>query len=314
MAAKNVSVTKARLKFAFYLVCLIFLIVLIVREHSLFADSLRVIGRVSTWTVAAGFTALLVSVLASSGVYGALSPRRLRFWRTALVQGGGLGVNRLLPAGSGALGVSYLYLRANQVGKAAAAATVAANNLLGFIGHALLLVIALAVTPYVFRHFDGLSAGSFNRWLAFAGVAVVGLVVVLVFARGSKLFQPVRPIVSRPGRLVMALSCSMLITICYVTAVLLAAGAIGYHLSLAAGLIVLSFGVAAASAVPVPGGIGAAEAGIFAGLHAYGANTQDALAIALLYRVMTFWLPLIVGGLAFIVVDRRGYLSVASKK
>lgn len=302
-------------KLLFYVVCAALLTALIIRERQTFIDSLRAVGTVSPWWIAAGFTALLLSVLASSAVYGALSPRPLRFWRTALVQTGSLGVNRLLPAGSGALGVAYLYLRSNMVGKLQAGTVVTANNLLGFIGHATLLVAAVAVSPHVFDHFSGINISKLGVWLALAGVALILIVILIVLVRRTKMqvLNTIRPLFGRPNHLVLALVFSMLITLCYVTAVLLAAAALGYHLSLAAALVVLSFGVAAASAIPVPGGVGAAEAGIFAGMHAYGANAQNALAVALLYRVMTFWLPLLVGGLAFVVVDRRGYLRVDSK-
>jgi uncharacterized membrane protein YbhN (UPF0104 family) len=271
---------------------------------------------ISVWWTVAGFAALLLSVLASSGVYGALSPRPLRFWRTALVQAGGLGINRLLPAGSGALGVAYLYLRANKVSKLQAATVVAANNGLGFVGHVFLLGGALLVYPRALNHFQGVSLGNFGKRLAIAALVILLLALVVLLTRVKKytILKTIRPLFSRPVRLTSALVFSMLITLCYAGAVLFASTALGYHLTLAAALIVLSFGVVAASAIPVPGGVGAAEAGIFAGMHAYGATVQDALSIALLYRIMTFWLPLIVGGIAFIVVDRRGYLGVDSKQ
>jgi uncharacterized membrane protein YbhN (UPF0104 family) len=304
------------LKYAIYIACFVLFIVVIVREHGTFADALRTMRTVSVWWVIAGFGGLLLSVLGSSGVYGALSPQPLRFWRTAAVQTGGLGINRLLPAGTGALGVAYLYLRANMVGKLQAATVVATNNLFGFVGHAILLLMAIVANPQVFDHFQSIDLGKFGAWLALAGglAAIFAIAVVLIRSTKSSLPTTVRPLFKRPTRLLAALLFSMVITLCYAAAVIFAGAALGYHLSVAAALIVLSFGVAAASAVPIPGGIGAAEAGIFAGMHAYGATVQDALAVALLYRVMTFWLPLIVGGIFFVIVDRRGYIRVDSSQ
>jgi uncharacterized membrane protein YbhN (UPF0104 family) len=306
--------TSKWLKYGFYILCLVLFVAVVVREHQAFTAAIRVVQTVSIWWIVGGFVGLLLSVLASSGLYCLLSPNRLKFWRTAIVQFGGLGINRLLPAGSGALGVSYLYLRANKVSKLQAGTVVATNNLLGFVGHAVLLLTAIAVFPHVFEHFQGVSLGKFGVWLAVAGAlaAVLGVIIVLTKSSKSSVFTTIRPLFSRPSRLGGALLLSMVITLCYATAVILAGGAVGYHLTLAAALIVLSFGVAAASAIPVPGGVGAAEAGIFAGMHAYGATVQDALAVALLYRIMTFWLPLIVGGVAFVVIERRGYLRLKS--
>lgn len=296
----------------FYIVSLVALIALAVREQSTVIDSWRVIRTVPLWRIGAGFGLLLVSVLASSAIYSVLAPRSLRYWRTVAVQTGGLGLNRLLPAGSGALGVSYVYLRTYAVGRAAAGGIVAANNLFGFIGHALLMGIAVAAYPAAFRHFKGLSIGSFGMWLLLAAAVslLAGILVLAMRRTNLKLFAPLRPLLSKPKRLGLALLFSVVITLCYVAAVLLAAGAVGYQLSLPAGLIVLTFGVAAASAIPVPGGVGAAEAGIFTAMRAYGASSVDALSIALLYRVMTFWLPLLVGGIVFVIIDRKGYLEV----
>lgn len=306
-------VQRKQLQLAFYGVCALLLILLVFREWGAFKSSLNALGDVSVLWPISGFIVLLISVAISSALYGVLSPRRLRYRRTLLVQTGSLGVNRLLPAGSGALGVAYLYLRANKVSKTAAAAVVAGNNILGFIGHALLVGIMIIANPAVFGHFAGLNTATYRWWLGAAAILLVAFVIGGLLAARSKLpfARSLQPLLLRPSRFGSALGLSMLITACYAAAVMLAARALGYELSPAAGLIVLSFGVAAASAVPTPGGIGSAEAGIFAGLHAYGVETTDALTIALLYRVMTFWLPLIVGGIAFVVVDRLGFLRVS---
>lgn len=312
MARSQKSSKTAYLKPAFYLVCLGLLAVLVVREKQTFVDSLQIIRTVSPYWILTGFAMLLLSVLASSAVYRALSIRPLAYWQTVMVQTGSLGINRLLPAGSGALGVAYLFLRANRVGKVQAATIVTANNLLGFVGHALLLGGSIVLYPHVLDHFQDVNVHKLGIWIALAGfvVGAVILVVLLLRRRKLALFSSIRPLFQRPQRLSIALFFSILITLCYASAVLLSAAALGYHLSFAASLLVLSFSVAAASAIPIPGGVGAAEAGIFAGMHAYGASVPDALAIALLYRVMTFWLPLLVGGVVFIFVIRARLLSV----
>jgi uncharacterized membrane protein YbhN (UPF0104 family) len=304
----------SRLRLAFYVLCVGLLGILIVREHGAIADSVRTASEVSPVWILAGFGMLLFSVVASSALYGVLSPQPLRFGRTLLVQLGSMGVNRLLPAGSGALGISYLYLRANQVGKATAVTVVAANNLLGFIGHALLLSLVLVFSPAVIRDF-GINGNGFTIFLIAAAILTLLLGVVILAGRKSagKFVRPLQPLLKKPGRFIPALGYSLVITASYAAAMLLAANSIGIQLSPAAALVVLSFGVAAASAIPTPGGVGAAEAGVFAALKAYGISNDEALAVALLYRVMTFWLPLIVGGLAFTVVDRYGYLKAARK-
>jgi uncharacterized protein (TIRG00374 family) len=73
-------------------------------------------------------------------------------------------------------------------------------------------------------------------------------------------------------------------------------------------LIVLTIGVAGGTAVPTPGGLGGAEAGLTAGFVAYGLTSNRALAVTLLYRLLTYWLALVIGALAFSVARRLRYL------
>src|SRR6185312_13818748 len=62
--------------------------------------------------------------LAAAGTYCLLAFRPLHFGRTAGVQLAAMFVNRLLPAGIGALGANYLYLRHERHKEAPAAAMV----------------------------------------------------------------------------------------------------------------------------------------------------------------------------------------------
>jgi uncharacterized membrane protein YbhN (UPF0104 family) len=54
-----------------------------------------------------------------------------------------------------------------------------------------------------------------------------------------------------------------------------------------------------ASGTPTPGGIGGAEAALTAGLVASGQSAADSLAAALLFRAVTYWLPMVLGYAAF---------------
>jgi uncharacterized membrane protein YbhN (UPF0104 family)/tRNA A-37 threonylcarbamoyl transferase component Bud32 len=62
------------------------------------------------------------------------------------------------------------------------------------------------------------------------------------------------------------------------------------------------------SVIPVPGGIGAAEAALSAGLIAIGIDESTAFAIALTQRLCTFYLPPIWGYFALRWLSRKGYV------
>jgi uncharacterized protein (TIRG00374 family) len=57
--------------------------------------------------------------------------------------------------------------------------------------------------------------------------------------------------------------------------------------------------------LPIPGGVGGIDGGLIGTLIVYGAPAAATAAAVLAYRVILFWLPLIVGGLAFVSL-RKG--------
>jgi uncharacterized protein (TIRG00374 family) len=56
--------------------------------------------------------------------------------------------------------------------------------------------------------------------------------------------------------------------------------------------------------LPIPGGIGGIDAGLIGTLVVYGAPAAGVAAAVLAYRVILFWLPLVVGGIAFASLRR----------
>jgi uncharacterized membrane protein YbhN (UPF0104 family) len=56
--------------------------------------------------------------------------------------------------------------------------------------------------------------------------------------------------------------------------------------------------------LPIPGGIGGIDGGLIGTLIVYGTPAAGTAAAVLAYRVILFWLPLVVGGIAFAAVRR----------
>jgi uncharacterized protein (TIRG00374 family) len=71
--------------------------------------------------------------------------------------------------------------------------------------------------------------------------------------------------------------------------------------------VLLAFGVAqiVASLPLIPGGVGIVEGSLAVILVAYGAKKVPALAVVLVYRLLTFWLVIIVGGICVGVIEWR---------
>ena len=63
-----------------------------------------------------------------------------------------------------------------------------------------------------------------------------------------------------------------------------------------------------AGLLPIPGGIGVSEAGLTLGLTAIGIDNETAFAIALAYRVASFYLPPVWGFVCYRRLIQRRYL------
>lgn len=254
--------------------------------------------------------------LAAAATYCLLALRPLKYWQTVLIQLAGMFVNRLLPAGIGALGVSYAYLHGRKHSAAQAGVVVALNNALGFAGHMTLVIAGSLLFRQQIPPLEFTIAKGIWLWL---GVALLVIAATILLSstrmrgRAEGLLKTVRQQLltyrKRPHRPLLALVTSMCLTLAHVITLAICLEAVNASLPFIAVLLVLGVGVAAGSAAPTPGGLGGMEAGLVAGLVAFGLAASVALAAVLLYRLITYWLALAVGAGAFIYVQKRGLLE-----
>jgi glycosyltransferase 2 family protein len=113
----------------------------------------------------------------------------------------------------------------------------------------------------------------------------------------------------RPVKLALVLGGSALVSLGYISALFFAIQAFGgSSLTYAqVGAIYLAASAVAAAA-PTPGGLGALEAAVIAGLVAAGVPNQVAVPAVFLYRLATFWVPLLPGWIAFQYLQRAEYV------
>jgi uncharacterized protein (TIRG00374 family) len=86
------------------------------------------------------------------------------------------------------------------------------------------------------------------------------------------------------------------------------------HAPIPWGGVLLAFGISqiVASLPLIPGGIGIVEGSLAVVLVAYGAKKVPALAVVLVYRLLTFWLVIIVGWISIGFIEWRVRRSRAS--
>jgi glycosyltransferase 2 family protein len=111
-----------------------------------------------------------------------------------------------------------------------------------------------------------------------------------------------------PSNLVELFGGSAAITLGYLLALQVSVWAFGAGPAFTSVALVYLVGSIVSSVAPTPGGIGAVEATLVAGLTSAGMRSDTALGAVLLYRGATFWLPLVPGWLAFTMLQRTGDL------
>jgi uncharacterized protein (TIRG00374 family) len=107
-----------------------------------------------------------------------------------------------------------------------------------------------------------------------------------------------RTLVSSPTKMLVLFLGAMLLQVGYIAALYFSVRALGGDVGFTTiGLIYLTVG-SAASVAPTPGGVGAVEAVLLAALTGVGVAAAPALAAVFLYRLVTFWVPIPIGGLS----------------
>jgi glycosyltransferase 2 family protein len=266
-----------------------------------------------------GAVALLLSALTYLGATWALSGfvlERLRFVQTFLTQVACSFVTLVTPAAVGGVALNLRYLRKRNLTSTDAVASIGASQVIAFTLHLTLLVIFIAIAGS--SHDTSLRPPD---WTYYAlGVLVSVALVVLAVPAGRKLLlsrltstlSQVIPrlldLAQQPAKLAEGIGGTLLVDFAYISCLAVSVRAFGGSLPFATVAVVYLTGSAIGSAVPTPGGLGAVEAALSAGLTAAGLHGTVAFSAVLLFRTITFWLPVPLGWAALNYLQHRDIL------
>jgi uncharacterized membrane protein YbhN (UPF0104 family) len=226
-------------------------------------------------------------------------------------------INLTVPSSAGRIGMNLRFLQrmGAQPGEALAAGAVDDVSETLVQASLLLLSIPLVGVDIDTSQFQG--AGPDRRLLVGIAVAVViGVVVVFAVPKlRAKVIPQIRTALTglwtvakvRRKRLEL-FGGNLLAELLYAVALGATCLAYGVHLNLAQLVFVNTSAAVLSSVIPVPGGIGAAEAALSAGLISMGVDSSTAFAIALTQRLCTFYLPPIWGYFSLRWLSRKGYV------
>nr|WP_314171962.1 lysylphosphatidylglycerol synthase transmembrane domain-containing protein [Streptomyces sp. DSM 40971] len=241
-------------------------------------------------------------------------PEKVPFLRTVVAQVAGSFVKLVAPAAVGGVALNARFLQRAGVRPGHAVASVGASQLFGLGSHITLLLLFGYLTGT--EHTPTLSPSR----TVIAGLLAAAVLILIVTAipalrrfvstRLRSLFAGVVPrmldVVQRPRKLVTGIGGMLLMTLLFVMCLDACVRAFGHDASYASIAVVFLAGNALGSAAPTPGGLGAVEAALIAGLITFGVPKEIATPAVLLFRLLTLWLPVGPGWLSFTHLTRKG--------
>lgn len=269
------------------------------------------------WTLVALAFSAATYVGATMAISGFVL-ERLNALRTLLVQVAGSFVMLVTPAAVGGVALNVRYLRKAKLSAADAAASVGVTQVMSFAVFAVLVLISAAIVGSS-RAAKALTP---PHWAYIALAALVGVALIVLalpagrrqlFKRVGSLAEQIVPrlldVAQRPAKLAQGIGGTVLVSVAYILCLYASVRAVGDgHLPLASIAVVYLAGNAAGSFIPTPGGIGAVETALSIALAGAGMQAAQAITAVLLFRTVTFWLPVLAGWVSLHYLQRRDVL------
>jgi len=268
------------------------------------------------WLAAAVLIAGGGYVMAAVSLMGA-APESLALGRTTVVQFAAAFTNRIAPAGLGAMATNIRYLERSGIRRSRAATSIGVNAAAGGIVHIALL---LTVVPIAGLHSSVPlpSAPDLSDYWPIAAVIIVALSLAglwywrhglgAIMDRIRPHARDIRGVLSDPRRTLLLFGGSLGVTAAQAFVFVACCEAVGVRPPVLTAIAVFLAGSALAAAAPTPGGLGALEAALVAGLGQIGVASAPAIAAVLLSRIIGYWLPVLPGWLAFSRSTHNGTL------
>lgn len=265
------------------------------------------------WAVGA-VAASMVTYLGAALTIQPFSPVHIAMGRWLMAQFAATFVTLVAPAAVGSAGTNVRVIQQAGAPSGLALASVGVSTAVSFVTT---IVAFLAITLMSTENVDWnvevpadgvlLGAGVVLALMVLAFVVPISRRVILARLRpswenaGPRLLDLLR----NPRRLALGAFGSLLTSVAYAVTLYAAVHAYGEEIPFVAAVVVYLGAGLLGSVAPTPGGIGAVEAALVAGLSAVGVPAAAALPAALLYRTVTFWLPTVPGWFAFQWLQRR---------
>ncbi|ROR43608.1 lysylphosphatidylglycerol synthase transmembrane domain-containing protein [Kitasatospora cineracea] len=278
-----------------------------------------VTGADPLWLAGAAFWAA-ASYPVATFAFSGFVPEKLSFRSTLAAQTAGSFVKVASPGGVGGLALNTRYLQCAGIPTAQAMSSIGVSQLFGLVLHMLQLAVFSALVGVNGAEFGSGSSPLPKGWVLGLAGAVGAVAAVSVAAvprlrrRAQTLLRPLRAevlprlldLAQHPGKLAGGVAGQLMVSMCFVLCLYCCTRAVGQYPGFNAVAVGFLAGNAAGNVVPTPGGVGGVE-GLMSFMLATTGHIDNAgaLAAVMLFRILTFMLPVLPGWAAFAWLQRR---------
>ena len=299
----------------FMAVATLFAVVYLFGQISDFAELGAALADASVAWLVAAFVISFIPRLAGSTAIMAASPIRLQLGPTFELQYATAFTTLATPGGYGASVMNIRYLQRQGMDVATAVGPSLLVSWSGSLVQSVLFVTALIVSG---QSFDAGTTLSSSAKLILGAIIVVGVGAGLLWRLPKlrnmvlpplkRIYATFREVFAHPRRAIVLLASAAASSLGFALCLGACVQAYGGSISLA-NLVIVNIGASTlSSVVPVPGGMGVAEAAMVAGLTAVGVPSEVAVPAVLTHRIFTFWFPPVIGWFTTRSLIAREYL------
>lgn len=267
------------------------------------------------WWFLAALVFSLATYVGAGMTLVAFTPNKLGLIRATEVHFASSVVALVAPAGVGGAAMNLRFLNRKGVPTAVGVATVALVQVSQFVVTVVLLGILAATTGTS----SGLSLPSGWVLVAVVVAVVVAAVALAVPQLRNWIWVHIEPTVkqvwprlvwlaSNPTRMGVGVLGTVILSLAYILSFGASLWAFGYSLPFAVLAITYLASNTVGSVVPSPGGLGPVELALTGGLVTAGVPSGVAVSAVLVYRLVTFWIPIPLGYLSLQRLQKRGDL------
>ncbi len=269
------------------------------------------------WFVGAGFLLALVPAFTDAIAARSALPQDLPIGPIVILQYSQKFTNLAIPSTVGVAAVTTAFFAKQGVPLATALSSGLLVSVGGFVVQMLVVIVSLIATG---GDLSGATAGGHSgivKILVFS-IIIGGIALAVVMLRPTwrkRVLVPVRhglkdmaKVLTSPRKFFRIVGGNLASQLLYAMVLGLSLHAYGESLTLPQLLLINTGTTFITGVVPVPGGMGVAEASLAAGMTAYGVPPEIAAAAAITHRLVTFYIPPIYGWFAFRWLNKHDYL------